>query len=217
MINELKRKKLDFPLYLITAENLSNGKTNIEVVKEMINSGAKIIQYREKYKEVRQKYEECKIIRDITKKAGVTFIINDNIDIAMLVKPDGVHIGQDDLPIEEVRKLLGEEMIIGLSTHCKEQAQEAVKKGADYIGAGPVYETHTKDNVCAPVGLSYIEYVQSNINIPYVAIGGIKEYNINEVLEKGAKCICLVSDIVQAENIGNKIKTLLNYIKNYKK
>lgn len=210
MINDLKRKKLDYPLYCITAENFSKGRNNIEVVEKMIDAGAKIIQYREKYKEIRQKYQECIVIRELTKKADVTFIINDNIDIALLVKPDGVHIGQDDLPLTEVRKLVGEDMIIGLSTHSPEQAEKAVNDGADYIGVGPIYKTFTKDNVCDPVGLEYLEYAVNNINIPFVAIGGIKEHNLNEVKEKGAKCVCLVSDIVGAENIQNKINSIIS-------
>lgn len=213
MINERKKKLLDFPLYCITAENLSKGRDNITVVGEMIKGGAKIIQYREKYRDIRVRYEECLKIREITKNAGVTFIINDNIDIAMLVKPDGVHIGQDDLPIREVRKLVGEEMIIGLSTHSPQQAQKALKDGADYIGVGPIYETHTKDNVCAPVGVEYLEYVVNNIDLPYTAIGGIKIHNMNELLERGAKTICMVSEIVGADNISDTVKNILNDIK----
>jgi len=213
MINSIKRKKLDFPLYCITAQNLSKGKSNIEVVKEMILGGAKIIQYREKYRDIKTRYEECIEIKKLTEKNNVTFIINDNIDIAMLVKPDGVHIGQDDLPIKEVRKLVGEDMIIGLSTHCPEQAQQAVKDGADYIGVGPIYATKTKDNVCSPVGVEYIDYVVNNIDIPYVAIGGIKEHNMNEVINHKAKCICMVSEIVGADDIQQKVKSILKNIK----
>lgn len=212
MINDFKRKKLDFPLYCITAQNLSNGRNNIDVVKEMIAGGAKIIQYREKYREIKERFNECVEIKKLTEKAGVTFIINDNIDIALIVKPDGVHIGQDDLPIGEVRKLVGENMIIGLSTHSPEQAQQAVKDGADYIGVGPLFETHTKDNVCAPVGLDYLDYVVNNINLPYVAIGGIKEHNIDSVIEHGAKCVCLVSDIVSSTDIKQKVSSILKHI-----
>lgn len=210
MINDYKKKLLDFPLYCITAENLSKGRSNIDVVKAMIDGGAKIIQYREKYREINTRYQECLKIREITKQAGVMFIINDNIDIALLVKPDGVHIGQDDLPIKQVRKLVGENMIIGLSTHSPLQANKAVEDGADYIGVGPIYSTKTKDNVCAPVGLEYIDYVVKNINIPYVAIGGIKEINMHEVINHNAKCICMVSEIVGADSIKDKVKSVLN-------
>jgi len=95
----------------------------------------------------------------MTLDSGVTFIVNDNIDIAMMVKADGVHIGQDDLPIEKVRELVGDEMIIGISTHSPTQAEDAVRRGADYIGVGPLYRTYTKEDVCEPVGLEYLDYV----------------------------------------------------------
>jgi thiamine-phosphate pyrophosphorylase len=123
----------------------------------------------------------------------------------MLVKADGIHLGQDDLPVEKVRELVGSEMIIGLSTHSPEQAQDAVRRGADYIGVGPIYRTYTKKDVCEPVGLEYLDYVVKSINIPFVAIGGIKESNMDEVISRGAKCVAMVTEIVGAENIEQKI------------
>ena len=216
-MNSEKRKKMDFPLYCITAANLSNGRTNFEVVRAMLEGGAKIIQYREKYADIRTRYEECVKIKEMCAEYGCTFIINDNIDIALLVRPDGVHIGQDDLPIKEVRKLVGDDMIIGLSTHSPEQARQAVADGADYIGVGPLFPTKTKDNVCAPVGLEYLEYVVNNIDLPYTAIGGIKEHNMELPLGKGAKCICMVSEITGAENIKAKVETLIRKIREYNK
>lgn len=204
---------IDTDLYCITAEEHSRGRSNIEVVKEMINSGVKVIQYREKDKKPIHKYFECLEIRAITKDASVTFIVNDDIDIAMLVKADGVHIGQDDLPIEKVRELVGKDMIIGLSTHSPKQAQEAVKRGADYIGVGPIYKTYTKKDVCDPVGLSYLSYVVQNIPIPHVAIGGIKEHNMMEVVKHGAKCIAMVTEIVGADSIEEKIKNIKENMK----
>jgi len=152
-------------------------------------------------------------LREITKEAGVTFIVNDDIDIALLVKADGVHIGQDDIPIEKVRELVGEEMIIGLSTHSPAQARDSVNRGADYIGVGPIFRTYTKKDVCEPVGLEYLDYVAANIDIPFVAIGGIKEHNIYEVVTRGAKCIALVTEIVGAESIEEKIENLREQMK----
>lgn len=211
-VTEEKRKKLNHSLYCITAQNLSKGRDNITVVKEMLVGGAKIIQYREKYREIKARYEECIEIKKLCKQYGATFIINDNIDIALLVKPDGVHIGQDDLPIDKVRELVGEHMIIGLSTHNPQQAQRAVEMGADYIGVGPIYPTKTKDNVCEAVGLEYLSYVAENINIPYVAIGGIKEYNMEQVAMAGGKCLCMVSDITGADNISEKVRGVINIL-----
>ena len=211
-----KRRKLDTDLYCITAEEYSRGRDNIEVVKAMINSGIRIIQYREKEKKPLQKYNECLKIRELTKKAGVTFIVNDDVDIAMLVKADGVHIGQDDLPPEKVRELVGNEMIIGLSTHSPQQAQDAVRKGVDYIGVGPIFKTYTKKDVCKPVGLEYLDYVVKNIDIPFVAIGGIKESNVHEVRTRGARCIAMVTEIVGAENIEEKISNIKRKLEEFK-
>lgn len=201
-------KFLDTDLYCILAEEFSQGRSNIEIARDLIESGVKVIQYREKEKKALYKYQECLQLRQITKEAGVTFIINDDIDIALLVRADGVHIGQEDLPIEEVRKLVGDEMIIGLSTHSPEQGIDAVAKGADYIGVGPIFKTYTKKDVCDPVGLEYLDFVVNNLDIPFVAIGGIKEHNIARVANHGARCICLVTDIVGAQDIGAKITAL---------
>ncbi|BBB92349.1 MAG TPA: thiamine phosphate synthase [Methylomusa anaerophila] len=197
-------------IYGITAADYSLGRTNVEIVDLLIAAGIKIIQYREKKKQARAKYEECLIIREKTRAAGVTFIVNDHIDLAILVEADGVHIGQDDLPPQAVRKLVGENMLIGLSTHSPGQAAAAVRLGAvDYIGVGPIYTPGIKkEDVCAPVGLEYLDYVAGNINLPFVAIGGIKEHNIRLVKNHGARTIALVSEIVGAENIGAKVAAL---------
>ena len=195
-------------IYGITAEEYSLGRSNIEVVALMIEAGIKVIQYREKEKKTRQKYEECLKIREMTRQSGVTFIVNDNVDLAILAESDGIHIGQDDLPPEKVRKLVGEEMIIGLSTHLPEEAEAAVKSGVDYIGVGPIFATKTKKDVCDPVGLEYLEYVVKNIKLPFVAIGGIKEHNLAELSRRGAKCFAMVTEIVGVEDIGAKVRAL---------
>lgn len=195
-------------IYCITAEEYSNGRSNIEMVKMMVEAGIKIIQYREKNKKKLLKYEECKVIRQITELADVLFIINDDVDLALAVEADGIHIGQDDLPIEAVRKLVGDDMIIGLSTHSLEQANDAVERGADYIGVGPIFKTNTKKDVCASVGFDYLDEVVKCIDLPFVAIGGIKEHNLPEVVNHGAKCVAIVTDITKAEDVVSKIKRL---------
>ncbi|KPU26518.1 thiamine-phosphate pyrophosphorylase [Caloranaerobacter sp. TR13] len=208
----LKKDFLDTDIYGITAEEFSLGRTNIQVVEEMIKAGIKIIQYREKEKSKLEKYNECKAIRKLTKDSGVTFIVNDDVDIAIAVKADGIHLGQDDMPIEEVRKIAGN-MIIGLSTHNIKQAKTAVKKGADYIGVGPIFNTTTKKNVEKSEGLKYLKWVSENIQIPCVAIGGIKESNIIEVKKYGGKCFAMISEIVGSPNIVKKIKSIRRLLK----
>ncbi|NPV26546.1 MAG: thiamine phosphate synthase [Firmicutes bacterium] len=200
---------LEADIYGITAEEYSRGRSNLDVVAQMIAAGIKVIQYREKDKQMRQKYEECLKIREMTRQAGVTLIVNDHVDLALLVDADGIHLGQDDLPPEKVRELVGENMIIGLSTHSPTQAEAALKSGVvDYIGVGPIFATSTKKDVCAPVGLEYLDYVVKNIDLPFVAIGGIKEHNLAEVSGRGARCIALVTEIVGAEDIVAKVHSL---------
>ncbi|MGQ9677243.1 MAG: thiamine phosphate synthase [Chloroflexota bacterium] len=205
---ERARRALHTDLYCITAEEFSAGRTNIEVVTQMVRAGVKVIQYRAKDKETSEKYRECMEIRRVTQEAGVIFIVNDHPDLALMVGADGVHLGQDDYPIEAVRVLVGERMIIGMSTHNPAQAQEAIRRGADYIGVGPLFGTFTKKNVCDPVGLEYLDYAVANVPIPFVAIGGIKTHNVAEVRRHGARCIALVTEIVGAADIVAKIEEI---------
>jgi thiamine-phosphate pyrophosphorylase len=199
------RAVLDTDLYGITAEEYSLGRGNVRVVAEMLEAGVRLVQYPAKVKELKIKYRECLEIRRLTRGAGAAFIVNDHPDLAVLVEADGVHLGQDDYPIEAVRKLVGEEMIIGVSTHSAEQAQEAIRRGADYIGVGPLFTTFTKKNVCAPVGLEYLDFAVSRVSIPFVAIGGIKVHQVPEVRRHGARCLAIVTEIVGAPDIPLKI------------
>lgn len=195
-------------LYGLTAEKFSLGRSNADVVQAMLDAGIRLVQYREKTKKMGKKLEECLLLRDLTRKAGAAFIINDNIDLALLVEADGVHVGQDDLPVAAVRRLVGENMAIGLSTHSAEEAKAAQTQGADYIGVGPIFATQTKDDVCAPVGLEYLDFVVREMDIPFVAIGGIKEHNLPDVAAHGARCIALVTEIVEAPDIRERVQRL---------
>ena len=190
------------------------GRSNITVARDIFSSGVKILQYREKEKSKKDKFAECLKIRRMAYRAKATFIINDDIDIALAVKADGVHLGQNDMPAAAARKLAGEAMVIGVSTHSSQQAKQAVKDGADYIGVGPIYPTRTKRDVCPAVGLGYLDYVRKNINLPFVAIGGIKKHNLGQVLDHGAATIAMVTEIVSAANIRLRIKEILSLISN---
>ena len=207
-----QQDKPAFPqgIYGITAKKFSAGRTNVEVVQQMIKGGIRIIQYREKRPDTSfaAMLEECRIIRDLTREAGVLFLINDYPCLARLVDADGVHVGQDDFSVAEVRQLIGPDKLIGLSTHNPEQAAAAVKAGADYIGVGPIFSTRTKDDVCAPVGLGYLDHVVKTCPLPFVAIGGIKEHNIHQVLAHGAHTVCLVTEIVGAPDVAATARQL---------
>lgn len=200
-------------IYGITASQFSMGRSNPEVVRQMLAAGIRIIQYREKDFSMRQKYRECLAIRELTSRYGACFIVNDDVHLALAVGSDGVHVGQDDLPVQKVREIVGDKMLVGLSTHSPEQADEAVASGlADYIGVGPLYQTFTKKDVQSPVGTGYLDYVVSHHRFPFVAIGGIKEHNVAEVIRHGATCICLVTEIVGAPDIAAKIQAIRRQI-----
>jgi len=211
--NQVGKKFPKTDLYGITAEEYSRGRDNIQVVEQMIDAGIQVIQYREKEKDLCEKFEQCRKIRELTRQAGVFFIVNDHVDIALLVKADGIHIGQEDLPLPAVRELVGDRMAIGVSTHSPLQAKTAIEDGADYIGVGPIYQTHTKKNVCDPVGFNYLDHVVTRYpEMDFVAIGGIKTHNVADVVKHGATCISLVTEIVGAQDIGMKIKEIRSRI-----
>ena len=203
-----KRRTLPAGIYALTSELHSQGRSNIEVASKIVASGVPILQYREKSKKVRKMYEECLVLRAMTQQYGALFIINDHLDLALAVGADGVHIGQDDLPLSKVRELVGHDLLIGVSTHSPAQALAAVSGGADYIGVGPLFATKTKIDVCDPVGLDYLDYVVKNLDIPFVAIGGIKEHNLADVIQAGARTVALVTEIVGNPDIMSKIKRL---------
>jgi thiamine-phosphate pyrophosphorylase len=218
VMGRAKRPFLETDIYAITAAGFSKGRSNTDVVREILEAGVRVIQYREKDFSMLEKYRECVSIREMTSKHGATFIVNDDVDLALAVGADGVHVGQDDLPAEKVRELVGEDMLIGLSTHTPGQIDAAVGAGiVDYVGVGPLYGTAIKKVPMAAVGLGYLDYVVQHHNIPFVAIGGIKEHNVAEVVSHGASCVCLVSDIVGAPDIGEKIRGIRRRIEEAKR
>ncbi|QOY36120.1 thiamine phosphate synthase [Anaerobacillus isosaccharinicus] len=191
----------DFRLYAITGEEFHKGRDLIQVMEEAILGGVDIIQLRDKYSSKKEVLRKAKLLKELAKKYDIPLIINDHIDVALAVDADGIHIGQDDLPLEEARKIIGKNKIIGISTHEIEEAREAQKNGADYIGVGPIFPTKSKVDVVDPVTTKYIEEVVKEITIPFVAIGGIKLHNVDQVLDAGATRICAISEIVGNEDV----------------
>ena len=192
-------------LYALTDSRLSLGRSVIDVAAELLRAGVRILQYREKHHKPGVMLRECQVLRRMTLDAGACFIVNDHADIAMLCQADGVHVGQEDIPVPALRALLGPDKIIGLSTHAPEEALAAASAGADYIGVGPLFATQTKEDVCAPVGLAYLDWAAAHSTLPFVAIGGIKRHNIGEVVRHGAKCCALVSELVGAQDIPARV------------
>ncbi|GFK92673.1 Thiamine-phosphate synthase [Fundidesulfovibrio magnetotacticus] len=196
-------------IYAILSEEHSLGRSNLEVAESILKAGVRVLQYREKNKKAGAMLEECLALRELTRAHGATFIVNDHVDLALLCHADGVHVGQEDLPPAAVRRLLGPERIVGLSTHGPSQARAAQSSGVvDYIGVGPIFATKTKKDVCDPVGLDYLRYVVEKIELPFVAIGGVKEHNIAQVRACGARMVCLVTEIVGAEDVESRVRSL---------
>jgi len=173
-----------------------------EMTLKVLRAGVKWVQYRDKDKSRREVYEESGILRKLTKDFNAAFIVNDYVDIDLAVDADGVHLGQDDLPIREARKIMGRNKIIGISTHSLNQAEEAEKEGADYIGFGPVFHTVTKD-AGIPKGTDMLKEIKRHVQIPVVAIGGINLKNIRLVLDTGVDAVAVASAILKGDILKN--------------
>lgn len=188
-------------LYAIIDNSVRLDISIIEIAMKVLLGGARIIQLRGKGLSSKELLKQAREIRKLTREARAIFIVNDRADIAILSDADGVHLGQDDLPIAEARKIMGEGKVIGISTHNLEQAIKAEQEGADYIAFGPIFGTTTKADTEDAKGLEALREVRKNINIPVVSIGGINLDNMKSVLDAGADGVAVISAIVKAENI----------------
>lgn len=203
--------KPDLRLYLIADGGLVERNRLLNIVEEAISAGIRSVQYREKSLSRKEAYEYARQLRGLTRGRRVTFIINDYLDIALAVDADGLHIGQDDLPLGIARHLLGRGKIIGVSAHNIKEAKEAEEGGADYIGVGPIFETKSK-KTGPPAGVRVIKEIRKAVGLPIIAISGINRSNIGMVLDSGADGAALSSAIMRAENIGKSVKELYGII-----
>ncbi len=165
-----------------------------KAIQIILKSGIKWVQYREKDKTRREVFSKAVRLREITRKFGACLIINDYADIALAVDADGVHLGQDDMPLREARRIMGNR-IIGISTHSVDEALEAERDGADYIGFGSIFPTATKE-VGTPKGVDGLRAVKNAATIPVIAIGGIKPDNVLSVFETGCECVAVSSGLL---------------------
>jgi thiamine-phosphate pyrophosphorylase len=169
------------------------------VAHQAILGGADVIQLRDKRASTRQLLEEARRVRDVTRPAGVPLIINDRVDLTLAVEAEGVHLGQEDLPVPVAKRLMGAGKLVGCSTHSVEQALEAERAGADYLAVGPIYPTPTKPGY-GSVGLGLIARVRAQTARPMVCIGGIDHATLPEVLQAGAECVAVVRAVCAAED-----------------
>jgi thiamine-phosphate pyrophosphorylase len=180
----------------------TGGLSFLDMTQAVLRAGVGWVQYRDKTGPRRKVYEEAIKLKDLAGKHNAVFIVNDYSDIALAVDADGVHLGQDDLPVKEARKILGKGKIIGVSTHSIEQSLEAEQAGADYIGFGPVFHTSTKD-AGSPRGIDLLGEIKNKVSIPVVAIGGINLGNIHSVLETGVDAVAAASAILKGDTEEN--------------
>jgi thiamine-phosphate pyrophosphorylase len=194
-------RKLEFALYVVLGRDQSRGRDFLEVARAAIAGGAGAIQLRDKEMGKRELLEWAKRLRDVTAESGVTFVVNDHLDVALASGADGVHLGQDDFPIAEARRLTGPSMIIGASSHSLDEALRAQRQGASYVNVGPIFPTATKKGGHPPVGPELIGTVLEHVAVPITTMGGINLSNVDLVLAQGARRVAVVSAVVGAEDI----------------
>ena len=189
--------------YFVTDAGISK-KGNLNDVKDAVEAGVSVIQYRSKLGDTESMIKEALSIKKICEGKAL-FIINDIVGIALSVNADGVHVGQGDMPYETARKLLGKNKTIGVTVHNPGEAIVAEKKGADYLGVSPIFSTTTKDDAGEPCGTGLIREMKKNCRIPIVAIGGIDLSNAREVIIAGADAICAISAVVAKDDVRKEI------------
>ncbi|HYP27937.1 MAG TPA: thiamine phosphate synthase [Blastocatellia bacterium] len=205
-ILQLRSMSLSLPLlYPITDARLS-GRSHAEQVERLASAGATFIQLRDKSARPNDFYEAAREAVAVARRLGVRVIINDRLDIALAVKADGVHLGQDDLPPEAARRVAGPGFIIGYSTHSLEQALRADSAPVDYIAVGPVFQTSTKENPDPVVGLGGVRAVKDKVSKPLVAIGGITLESSRRVIEAGADSLAIISDLYSTGEIAERVR-----------
>jgi thiamine-phosphate pyrophosphorylase len=180
----------------------------VALARIMLDAGARVMQLRLKDAPGRELLAAARAIAAICRERGAMLIVDDRADIAMLAEAAGVHLGQEDLPLEAARRLVGRDMLIGISTHNAEQAVAAERGGADYVGFGPLFPGGLRNNT-AGKGLAMLREVRAAVSVPIVAIGGITEATVPEALAAGADACAIITDVVRAPDIAAKVRALL--------
>lgn len=203
-------------LYVITDEGLSRGLTHGEIARQAVAGGADVIQVRDKTLTGRALYTVSEEIRKVTADAGALFIVNDRLDIALASGADGVHLGQEDLPLLLARKIAPSPFIIGISVASVEEAVDAEQGGADYIAVGPVFSTSSKPDAGPSLGLQVVRDICAAVNKPVIAIGGIHPGNAEDLISAGVEGIAVISAVVSAEDITTAASSFRHQIRGWK-
>ena len=197
---------IDYRLYLVTDAFDYQEEAFLQVVEEAIKAGVTLVQFRDKTATSRDAYALALKLKAITDRYAVPLIINDRVDLALAVDAAGVHIGDDELPVKVVRKLIGSDKILGVSAKTLERAEEAYQQGANYLGVGAIFHTTTKDS--SLVTVDTLRTITSQVSIPVVAIGGIHLDNMDQLKDTDIKGISVVSEIMLADSVPDRVRQL---------
>ena len=208
----MKIRNINYSLYLVTDRGLARGRTTLEIVTAAVRGGVTVVQLREKDCSTREFIEQALSIKEFLKTRDVPLIINDRLDVAQAVEADGVHLGQTDMPLAVAKRILGDSMIIGISAESLQDALEAEKGGADYLGVSPIYATPTKTDTAPPLGLEGLRKIHEAVRLPLVGIGGLNKDNSADVIRNGASGVAVVSAIVAADDPETAARELINVV-----
>jgi thiamine-phosphate pyrophosphorylase len=199
-------------LQVLTDRDWSLGRSTLAVAEAAIDGGATTIQLRDKDVDIRTLIEEGKALRKLTQQRNVLLIVNDRVDVALAIEADGVHVGQNDMPGELARKLIGPDRILGISAGSMDEAVAAAAAGADYLGVGPIFATRGKADAGAPVGLGLLTELKRRYTTPLIAIGGITAENAGTVIRAGASGIAVITAVVNAVDVTEATRVLAHAI-----
>ncbi len=202
-------------LYALTDHRLS-GLSDVETVRNLLEAGVRVIQFRNKESDPRTYYEAARTMAELCRFHEAFFIVNDRVDVALAAGAQGVHLGQDDLEISLARSIVGDSLTIGISTHSPEEAERAEQEGADYIGFGPLFTTRTK-NAGTARGLSMLAEVRRRVMIPVVAIGGITPENAPTVMESGADMVAVASGVLAGGRIQERVRLFEQVLEEFRR
>ena len=210
-MNELRKQRAErfrnTGLYLVIGHEFTNGRSVLDVLAAAADGGVRTVQLREKNLSGRELTLLAEKFRRKCDELGVLMLMNDHVDIALAVGADGVHLGQDDMPLEAARRI-APELILGRSTHSVEQALEAQAQGADYVNLGPVFPTRNKNTPVQPLGLEIIRNAAPKLSIPFSVMGGVKEHNIPQLYDAGARIFAMVTELTQADDVAAKARAM---------
>ena len=194
------KQRVDYSLCLVTDRALSLGRGNLEVIQAAVEGGVTLVQLREKEATTKEFYAEGLLVKDYLLSKNIPLIVNDRIDIALALNADGVHLGQEDMPVDLARRILGQQKIIGASVFTQEEAQAAETLGADYLGLSPIFTTETKPELSEQIGIEGIPHLKRAVRIPVVGIGSLNQANAYQVVKAGLDGIAVVSAICSEED-----------------